>query len=231
MSKRYERNMTTLSREENERLRDFRVLVAGCGRLGGYVIEELGRLGIGEITAVDGDVFEESNLNRQLLSTVPLLGAEKAEAARARMREVNPEVRVKPVCALIRPENARDLLAGHDLVVDALDNVAGRKVLEAACETLGIPLVHGAIAGWYGQVATIFPGDRIMGILYTGDENKGIETELGNPAFTPAVVASIQVAEAVKVLLGRPGILRGKLLTIDLLAHEYEIFTLKPEAE
>lgn len=229
MSKRYERNMTTLSREENERLREFRVLVAGCGGLGGYVIEELGRLGIGEITAVDGDVFEESNLNRQLLSTVPLLGAEKAEAARARMWEVNPEVRIKPVCALIRPENARDLLGGHDLVVDALDNVTGRKVLEAACEALGIPLVHGAIAGWYGQVATIFPGDRVMEILYAGDENKGIETELGNPAFTPAVVASIQVAEAVKVLLGRPGILRGKLLTIDLLAHEYEVFALKEE--
>jgi len=231
MSRRYDRNMKTLSPEENRKLRDFRVLVAGCGGLGGYIIEELGRLGIGQITAVDGDVFEESNLNRQLLSTVPLLGTEKAEAARVRMRDVNPEIRVKPIYAMITQENAKELLGGHDLVVDALDNIKSRKVLESACEALEIPMVHGAIAGWYGQVAVSFPGDRIMETLYTGDDNKGIETDLGNPAFTPAVVASIQVAEAIKVLLGRPGILRGKLLTIDLLAHDYEVFSLRPASE
>lgn len=231
MSRRYDRNMKTISLEENQKLREFRVLVAGCGGLGGYIIEELGRLGIGHITAVDGDVFEESNLNRQLLSTVSLIGTEKAEAAWARMRDVNPEIRVKPVCAMITQENAKELLGGHDLVIDALDNIKSRKVLEAACEALEIPMVHGAIAGWYGQVAVIFPGDRVMETLYAGEDNKGIETDLGNPAFTPAVVASIQVAEAVKVLLGRPGILRGKLLTIDLLSHEYEVFSLRPGNE
>ncbi|HPZ59963.1 MAG TPA: ThiF family adenylyltransferase, partial [Bacillota bacterium] len=73
-SKRYEKNMMTLSPEENEKLATFKVFVAGCGGLGGYVIEELARLGIGHITAADGDVFEESNLNRQLLSSVALLG-------------------------------------------------------------------------------------------------------------------------------------------------------------
>src|SRR5660397_169269 len=77
----------------------------------------------------------------------------------------------------------------------ALDNMSSRKILAKGCAELKIPLVHGAIAGWYGQVSTIMPGDNTMERLYRGDENKGVEVELGNPAFTPALVASIQVAE------------------------------------
>ena len=178
MSKRYERNMMTLSPEENAKLATFKVFVAGCGGLGGYVIEELGRLGIGHITAVDGDVFEESNLNRQLLSTVALLGKSKAETAKQRMLEVNPDVEVTPIHIMIDDDNCPELIRGHDLVIDALDNMGTRKVLERACEKEGIPMVHGAIAGWYGQVSAIFPGDRVMEKLYPTDAQKGIEAQL-----------------------------------------------------
>jgi molybdopterin-synthase adenylyltransferase len=118
------------------------------------------------------------------------------------------------------------MITGKDLVFDALDNVGSRLILENLCETAGVPLVHGAIAGWFGQVATILPGDQTLhGILPEGVD-KGIETELGNPAFTPALIASIEVAEGIKVLLGREGILRNKLLTIDLLNQEYEVLSL-----
>jgi molybdopterin/thiamine biosynthesis adenylyltransferase len=226
MSRRYERNMKTLSPEENEKLRDFKVFVAGCGGLGGFVIEELGRLGIGQITAVDGDVFEESNLNRQLLCTMDLLGQSKADSARQRMLEVNPDVTVTSIHTMIHEENCLGLIRGHDLVIDALDNMGTRKILEKSCEKEGIPMVHGAIAGWYGQVSAIFPGDKTIEKLYPSNAEKGIETELGNPAFTPAVVASIEVAEGLKILLGRGNILQNKLLTINLLDHEYECFDL-----
>lgn len=226
MSRRYERNMKTLSPEENTKLREFKVFVAGCGGLGGFVIEELGRLGIGHITAVDGDVFEESNLNRQLLSTMDLLGQGKADAARERMLKVNPDVTVTSIQTMITAENCPELIRGHDLVIDALDNMGTRIVLEKSCEKEGIPMVHGAIAGWYGQVSAIFPGDRTIEKLYPKDGEKGVETELGNPAFTPAMVASIEVAEGLKILLGRGNILRNKLLCIDLLDHEYECFDL-----
>lgn len=226
MSKRYERNMMTLPPEENAKLATFKVFVAGCGGLGGYVIEELGRLGIGHITAVDGDVFEESNLNRQLLSTVALLGKSKAETAKQRMLEVNPDVEVTPIHIMIDDDNCPELIRGHDLVIDALDNMGTRKVLERACEKEGIPMVHGAIAGWYGQVSAIFPGDRVMEKLYPTDAQKGIEAQLGNPAFTPAAIASVEVAEGLKILLGRGNILRNKLLSLNLLDHEYEIFEL-----
>ena len=96
---RYQRNMNTFTPEENRRMKDFKICVIGCGGLGGHIIEMLARLGVGQITAVDGDVFDETNLNRQLLSKESLIGKEKALAAEDRIREVNSEVRVNPVVA------------------------------------------------------------------------------------------------------------------------------------
>ena len=148
---RYIRNMNALTKEENERLQDFRVCVVGCGGLGGYVVEMLGRIGIGHLTVVDSDGFEESNLNRQLYSDTVVLGKSKVEVARERMKLVNPLVEVHDLQVRLTEDNARDLIRGHDAVVDALDNRETRLVLQTAAEELGIPMVHGAIAGWYGQ--------------------------------------------------------------------------------
>lgn len=225
MKDRYSRNMTTLSPEENKRLKEYKVCVIGCGGLGGYVIELLGRLGIGTITAVDGDVFDITNLNRQILSAENLIGESKSKAAELRMSIVNSEVKLNPIHAFVTEENCGEIIKGHDIVVDALDNITSRKLLEKHCEKLKIPMIHGAIAGWYGQVSTIMPGDRTIELIYPENVNKGVEVELGNPSFTPALVASIQVAEVMKVLLHKGNILSKKFLTIDLLTHEYEVFT------
>lgn len=223
---RYARNMKTLSEEENDKLRSFKACVVGCGGLGGYVIEELGRLGIGHITAVDGDVFEESNLNRQILSTTENLGSSKACAAQERMKKVNPEIRVAPVYKRLNTENGLDIIRGHDIIIDALDNIESRLVLEKLAESADIPIVHGAIAGWFGQVSAVFPGDRTLSLIYPHNENRGIEKELGNPAFTPALVASLQVSEALKILINRGEVLKRKLLVINLLEMEFEIIEL-----
>ncbi|MFO7977739.1 MAG: HesA/MoeB/ThiF family protein [Bacteroidales bacterium] len=223
MKDRYIRNEKMLSQQENLSLRGFKVAVVGCGGLGGNIIEMMARLGIGHMTAIDGDVFEASNLNRQLLSLPSNLGQPKALAARERIREVNPDVEVIPVHDFLTSENAKELLAGHDLIIDALDNISSRRIVEKTAEELNTPLVFGAIAGWYAQVCTIFPGDKMMDQLYPEDLNKGEETLLGNPSFTPALAASLQVAEAVKVLLGKEKLLRKKLLVINLLDHEYDI--------
>lgn len=221
---RYQRNMNTFSPEENQKMKDFRICVIGCGGLGGHIIEMLARLGVGQITAVDGDVFDETNLNRQLLSKESLIGREKALAAMDRIREVNSQVRVDPVVAFVKADNCREIIQGHDLVMDALDNMSSRKIVAAGCREEGIPLVHGAIAGWYGQVAVIRPEDRIVETIYPDQEEKGAETELGNPSFTPALVASVQVAEAMKVLFRKGETLEGKMLVLDLLHHQYEVF-------
>lgn len=226
LKNRYNRNMNMLSPEENDKLKHCKVCVIGCGGLGGYVIELLGRLGIGHITAVDGDVFDETNLNRQLLSSESVLGNSKALEAEQRMKLVNSEVELKPIFAFLTEENCNEIIGGHDVVVDALDNMTTRRMLESHCESLKIPMVHGAIAGWFGQVSTILPGDRIFEIIYPEGENKGSEVELGNPSFTPALVASIEVAETLKLLLGRGELLQRKLLTVDALTQEYEVFVL-----
>jgi len=224
VKKRYERNINALTSEENERLKGFRVCVAGCGGLGGYVIEHLGRLGVGFITVVDGDVFEESNLNRQLLSDEKVLGESKAIQAKTRMSMVNSDIEVKAVNEILAEHNCEKILEGHDIIIDALDNVATRFILEEVAEKLNIPLIHGAIAGWYGQVCVIMPGKPVFSKIYRAPDEKGMENEQGNLSFTAAVTASVEVAEAIKVLLGRNDTLAGKFLTLDLLNNEFEVF-------
>lgn len=224
---RYIRDEQMLSSEENLKLRDFRVAVAGCGGLGGYIIELLARLGIGHITAIDGDVFETSNLNRQLFSHPGNLGLSKAQQAFERVRLINPEVKLTAIHAAITAGNAVSLLQNHDIVADALDNISTRRIIEEAANNLKIPMVHGAIAGWYAQIATIFPDDNTLEAIYPEGYEIGAETESGNPSFTPALAASIQVAEIVKVLLKKDDVLRNKLLVIDTLRHDYQIIELR----
>ena len=224
--KRYSRNMNMLSLEENTSLSEFKVCVVGCGGLGGYIIEMLARLGIGNLTVVDGDVFDETNLNRQLLSDMDSLGKLKALIAKERVSKVNPLINVKAISERLTEKNGLEILAGHDVVVDALDSIDTRLLIQQQAEELNIPLVHGAIAGWYGQVTTILPGDRTLDGLYSNNDNKGIEAELGNSSFTPALVASIEVSEVLKLLIKRGDLLRRRLLLINTLNQEYEVINL-----
>jgi len=227
MLDRYKRNIKTLTEEENNMLKSFKVCVIGCGGLGGYVIEMLGRLGVGHITCVDGDVFDESNLNRQILSDENSLGMSKAEKAVKRMKTVNSDIEAIAIKEMFTEKNGIEILEGNHVVVDALDSIDSRLLLQNICEELKIPLVHGAIAGWYGQVSSIFPGDRTLDFIYSRKSNaKGVEVELGNPSFTPAHIASIQVSEVVKLLLGRGKLLRKKIMFIDMLNNDYDIIEL-----
>ncbi len=221
MENRYSRNVSTLTEEENLSLRTKKVLVLGCGGLGGYILEMLARLGVGYLTALDGDVFEASNLNRQILATEEVLGLSKTAVAVEHLRKVNSQVQVVPLQKMFKEENAREICSGHHVVVDALDNIPSRLLLERTAEALEIPMVHGAIAGWYGQVATVFPGDRLLSRLYGGNGEPGAEKELGNPSFTPALVAALQVSEVVKILINRGDLLRHKIFYLDTLKQEF----------
>ena len=223
---RYSRNISSISQEENLILNKSKVCVVGCGGLGGYIIEMLGRLGVGSITGVDGDVFDETNLNRQLLSKENTIGKSKAIEAQIRMADVNPHIKVIPIVEYLNESNAVDILKDHQVIVDALDNIPSRLILQEFSSKLNIPLVHGAIAGWYGQVSTIFPNDMTLDKIYRKDESYGLEKELGNPSFTPALISSIQVSEVVKILINRGYLLRNKLLFINTLNHEYDLIDL-----
>ena len=218
---RYDRNIGTITIEEQAVLACKSVCVVGCGGLGGGVIENLTRMGVGELTLVDGDVFDESNLNRQVLSNEDNLGKSKALEAAEQMSRINSEIIFVAIEDLLNEENATAIIDGSDLVVDALDNVEARFALEKACSELNIPLVHGAISGWNGQVGVVMPGSGILSEIYMDPEPT--DDAPTNPSFTPAVVSAIQASETIKMLLNREEALRNKILMIDLLDHEYEI--------
>ncbi|TEU19991.1 MAG: HesA/MoeB/ThiF family protein [Anaerolineales bacterium] len=214
---RYERNQGTVGWEGQIKLLESTVAIVGGGGLGGWVIEGLARMGVGHLTIIDGDAFEENNLNRQALCTEVNLGQLKTEAARERVARVNSatEVTIHPVMA--DEESMREMLAGADVVVDALDTLPTRLVLQKVAQGLGIPVVHGAIGGYVGQVMTVFPGDEGLYALYgRGDvPERGIEAQLGNPAATPMMVAAWQIQEVIKILLGTGELLRNRLLFMD----------------
>ncbi|WP_459849030.1 HesA/MoeB/ThiF family protein [Fusibacter bizertensis] len=225
---RYEKNFNMLSTSEQVKLKQSNVCVVGCGGLGGYIIEMLARLGVGNITVIDGDRFETSNLNRQLNANEENIGLSKALEAQKRVNLINSEISVKAIAGFVTERNVSALLEQHDVVVDALDNIEMRFVLETTCADLNIPLVYGAIAGWFGQVATILPGDYLLEKIYPNyqkgqsHQKKGAEQNIGNPSFTPALVASIQVSEVLKILINRGTLLHNRLLLIDLLNQEIE---------
>jgi molybdopterin/thiamine biosynthesis adenylyltransferase len=223
---RYLRNHDAISEEEQAALATKRVLVVGCGGLGGMVIECLARIGVGHLRVVDGDLFEASNLNRQLLSSNMNLGRPKTLAPRQRVMAINPLVEVDAVQDDLTAENATQLLEDCDVAVDCLDNVPGRLLLQQTAKTAGVPLVHGAVAGWNGRICVIQPGEDLLNLLYPeAEESQGEEQQMGTLSFTAALTASWQAAEAVKFLLGKPG-LQNEILEVDLRSGSANRFRL-----
>jgi molybdopterin/thiamine biosynthesis adenylyltransferase len=214
MDDRYSRNTPALTLEECALLGEKQVCVVGCGGLGGYNIELLSRIGVGALTVVDGDVFEVSNLNRQLLCDDGSIGRKKALVAAERVKIINSVVNVTAAPELFTEDSASRLLRGCHLAVDALDNAAGRLVLADACAAAGIFLIHGAISGFFAQVSVIAHGSGVMEKLYPRRFFKA--PQKGNLGFAAAMCASIQSAEAIKLLCGRQSALLGKLLLIDM---------------
>ncbi len=219
MDIRYTRNMPALSEEECKSLQTKQVCVVGCGGLGGYIIELLARIGVGALTVVDGDVFDVTNLNRQLLSDEAGLGMSKAKAAVSRVTGINSTVSVTAVEEFLTADNALQILEGCDLVVDALDSAESRKVLAEACAEKSLRIVHGAISGWSAQVAIIEPGSGIFDKLYP--PRTANAPKKGNLSFVASVCASVQASEAVKQLIGHTSTLLGKLLLMDLKQMEF----------
>ncbi len=226
---RYVRNRDIVSVEEQLKLAEATVAVIGAGGLGGTVILLLARMGIGHLKVVDCDVFDETNLNRQALSSCDNLDTPKVEAAAAAVAAVNPGVELTALRTVIDNRSATKILSGVDVVVDALDNAPDRLATEAAAGKIGIPFVHGALAGFDAQLMTIFPQDPGLKLLYGDKARKGDpqrpEAVLGVPAITPSVVASLQAMEVLKIILQRGNPLRNRLLHVDLESGQFNVFT------
>ncbi len=224
LPRRYLRSLGTVGWEGQIRLLRSTVAVVGLGGLGGNVVEGLARMGVGHLVVVDGDVFVDHNLNRQVLCAEDDLGLLKAEAARTHVAQINAAVEVVVHSEEATRENLSRLLEGAEVVVDALDRLPSRLMLQEVAQKMGIPMVHGAIAGYSGQVMTIFPGDGGLRALFGGGSvpQQGLEVQLGCPAATSMMVAAWQVQEVLKILLGRGQLLRHKILFMDAEAGTVE---------
>ena len=226
---RYARNMKTFSPEDQANLLKSKVSIVGLGGLGGTVSEILARTGIGTLNLIDGDRFEASNLNRQFLSTYETMGQYKTEAAVKRIKEINASITVRRYDEYLDDKNSDALIRRSDVVVDCLDNITTRFILENASKKAGSPLVSAAVAGLSGHITTIFPEDQGLKLIYGRPDDlksKGAEASLGCLLSAVSVLAAFETAEVVKIILGRGPLLRNKLLIIDLLDNITEVLDL-----
>lgn len=213
---RFRRNQKTISQEEQCQLFKSTVFILGCGGLGGFVSELLTRIGVGNLIIMDGDVFEEHNLNRQNFSSIHTLGSFKSDVLKSALEAINPALHVKSIPSFFNLEEHAHLLDNADVVIDALDNPSLKMTLAHYAKQHDKAFVHGAIAGYYAQFAT----SSSLEMLYQ-QEGDGAEKKYGNPSFTVAFAAAIQSAEAIKILLNKPHL--ETILMADLWEYEFNL--------
>ncbi|MCF8054937.1 MAG: ThiF family adenylyltransferase [Deltaproteobacteria bacterium] len=215
----YIRNFATFTIEEQLLLAKSHLHIAGAGGLGGALVMLLARLGIGKITIIDYDIFEESNLNRQLFSRYATLGKSKVAVVAHDVERINPAVEIIAIQRKILPESVDDLFSKAAMIIDGMDNIETRRCIAKYASAQGIPFIHGAAGGWVGQVACFLPdGKNAFSSLYP---NETIELRRRDvPACSPVLVASLQVVAAIKILLGKPQ--DDSLLHVDLARNLFK---------
>jgi adenylyltransferase/sulfurtransferase len=221
--------------EGQRRLKGASVLLVGAGGLGSPAALYLTAAGVGRIGIVDFDVVDESNLQRQILHDTSSVGRPKLESARARLAALNPHVSVELHATALTRDNALEILAGYDVVVDGTDNFETRYLTNDACFFLKKPNVYGSIFRFEGQASVFWP-DRgpCYRCLYPAPPPPGLVpscAEGGVLGILPGVIGSIQATEALKILLGVGEPLVGRLLLYDALAMRFDEVSLARDPE
>ncbi len=207
------------------------VFIAGAGGLGSPIALYLAAAGVGTLRIVDNDTVTLSNLNRQILHGDTDIGKSKADSAADALRRLNATVTLQCLPQTITAANAADLVQGCDLVVDALDNLETRFLLNKVALALEIPLCHGAVNGFEGRSMTVIPGETAcLGCLLHGAPEPGRFPIIGT---TSAVIGAIQATEAIKAITGSGRLLAGRLLRYDGLSMAFSEFAINknPQCE
>ncbi len=218
---RYDRQIRLLGEDGQEKLKDAKVFIAGAGGLGSPISIYLTAAGIGKIKLVDKDTVALSNLNRQILHWEKDVDREKAISARDKLTEINSDIKIDAKSETITEDNASDLVADADLVIDAMDNFPTRYLLNRTALEKGIPFIHGAINGFHGQATTVLPGESAcLRCIFREAPPPSVFPVLG---VTPGIIGLIQASEAIKYIVGIGELLSGKLLLWDGLTSQTEI--------
>lgn len=221
--------------EGQEKLKAARILMVGAGGLGSPSGLYLAASGVGEITLLDPDVVDVSNLQRQILHDTSSVGQPKVESAKKRMHEVNPFVKVNAIQDKLSNANVRQLVREHDLVVDGTDNFETRYMVNDACIFEGKLNVYGSIFRFDGQ-ATVFCAEDgpCYRCLYPEAPPPGMVpscAEGGVLGILPGVVGTIQATEAIKLIIGKGQPLLGRLLIYDALAMSFRTLKVRKDPD
>ena len=224
---RYDRQIMLegLGEEGQEKLMRARVFIAGTGGLGSPASIYLVAAGVGTIRVVDHDRVELSNLNRQVLHWDEDIGRRKIDSATEKLKKLNQGVEIEAIDGMITEANISQLVAGFDLIVDAMDNLPTRYLLNKAALEKNIPFFHGAVYGFEGRAMTIIPGKTAcLWCVYRGAITEGEFPVIG---VTPAVIGCIQATEVIKYILGVGELLTNRLLIYDGLNLKFTEFMVK----
>ncbi|MDH3618091.1 MAG: ThiF family adenylyltransferase [Nitrosopumilus sp.] len=201
------------------RLKNSKVCVVGTGGLGNPITSRLAAMGIGALRIVDRDVIELSNLHRQTLFDEEDVGHVKVEVAAKKLKKLNPDCTIEALAVSVNDYTALEVVEGCDVVIDALDSVNARYALNKACVKFGIPFVTGAAVGVSGQVFTILPKQSACYYCMFPELNEDTMPTCSIEGVHPSIlsiVGGIEVAEAVKIIIGKKPSLSEKILHIDL---------------
>ena len=207
------------------KLRNARACIVGLGGLGSPIALQLAAMGVGHIRLIERDVVELSNLHRQHLYNVKFLGYPKVEAAANRLRELNPNIEIEPLPLSLNANNVLDLIRDMDVVVDGLDHMAPRYALNRACQKGEVPYVFGGAIMTCGNVSTIIPGKTPCLECFQGnvsDENLPACAVVGIHPSILNITASVEVSEAVRIILGEEPHLASKLFYCDIENMQFE---------
>ncbi len=224
---RYERQLLIpgWSKSGQEKLKKAKVLVAGAGGLGSAILTYLAVAGVGRIKIIDGDKVELGNLNRQMLHSDKDIGRDKVDSAKEKLEVLNPQISIEAIKATIDENNVFDLL-GDYLIVDAMDNLPARFLLNQVAVKKKLPLFHGAVYGFEGRATTVVPGKTAcLRCLYQGV----VPGKIPVVGVTPAIIGCIQATEVLKYILGIGELLTDRLLIYDGLSMKFSEVRLKKD--
>jgi adenylyltransferase/sulfurtransferase len=217
------------------KLKAASVLCIGAGGLGSPVAMYLAAAGVGRIGIVDFDVVDYSNLQRQIIHGTPDVGRPKLDSARDTLNGINPEIAVQTHDAALSSENALDLLAGYDVIVDGTDNFPTRYLVNDACVILGKPNVYGSIFRFEGQISVFATTDGpCYRCLYPEPPPPGLVpscAEGGVLGILPGVVGTIQATEAVKLIIGVGEPLINRFMIYDALKMRFRELKLRKDPD
>jgi adenylyltransferase/sulfurtransferase len=216
--------LNEIGEQGQRRLLSSTAVVVGCGALGTHIASSLVRGGVGHVRLIDRDFVELNNLQRQILFDEQDVtkGVPKAVAAANKLRQVNAQIEIEPVVVDLNPDNVEDLIGDADVVLDGTDNFETRLLVNDACVKLGIPWVYGGVVATYGMTMAILPGETPCFRCFLNDLPAPGSTPtcdaVGVLASAAAVIAALEVTEAIKVLTGQREALRDGLLYFDVWA-------------